>query len=439
MKHRTPNHGLQQTAASRPCPNRRASWPPSLSLGRWLNTLMKSNPPLGIVAVLAAVLAFPVDLDGQTIGIRMEDSVHIDVDTIPTQQFWLTESADLVGWSNHTFVNRSMTIDLGPPVAGSHFFRLDPLYGQITWSATSNMPVARDQFTGGVIEGKLYVFGGNGDPDGFNLNRLDIYDLNTGVWTRGADYDFGIEELTSAVVGGKLYVFGGWAGSPVRVNLCYDPASDTWSETAPKPTQIQVTTAVAWGDEILTVGGFRGEGADPATAVEAYHTVSNTWRLVTDLPDKSELPAAAIHADVLFVLGGADRQTQTAYNKVRRFDLRNGTWLPEIEGILPHPILATYSSACPVVNGKLIIGGGLTTVHGGFSFTNLNTEIVRSDLVTVYDTQSNSFSQNTPMPEVFSDHLFLLAEDKIFALGGRVGPVVSEEPTSRMFIGAFEE
>jgi N-acetylneuraminic acid mutarotase len=52
------------------------------------------------------------------------------------------------------------------------------------------LPVARDQFTGGVIDGKLYVFGGNGNPDGINLERLDIYDLDTGQWSRGADYDF---------------------------------------------------------------------------------------------------------------------------------------------------------------------------------------------------------------------------------------------------------
>jgi len=364
---------------------------------------------------------------------QAEDNIQVDVVTIPTQQFWLTESADLISWSNHTFVKASTRIDMGAPLAGSHFFKLDPLYGQITWSATNNMPVARDQFTGGFIDGKLYVFGGNGDPNGANLSRMDIYDVNTGGWTRGADYDFGIEELTSAVVRGRLYIFGGWAGMPVRVNLCYDPATNGWSATAPKPTQVQATTAVAWGDEILTVGGSHG------TVVEAYHTVSNTWRVVTQLPDVSELPAVAIHNDILYVIGGANVQNETAYNKVRRFELKNATWLPDVEGILPYPVLATYSAACPVVNGRLIIGGGLTTVHGGFSLTNLNNVIVLSDTVTIYDTESNSFSQNKRLPEAFAHHLFLLIADKLFAIGGEVGPFGAEERTSRMFIGVFEE
>jgi Galactose oxidase, central domain len=156
------------------------------------------------------------------------------------------------------------------------------------------------------------------------------------------------------------------------------------------------------------------------------------------LPDASEIPAVAICEDVLYVIGGANRQAQTAYNKVWRFNLKTLVWLPEIQGTLPYPILATYASACPVVNGRLIIGGGMTTVHGGFSITNIEAEIVRTDTVTAYDTHSNSFSQNPPLPEVFGDHLFLLVEDKLFAIGGRNDPLLSSEvPTSRMFIGTF--
>jgi len=397
---------------------------------------MKSIGILGTVAFLATL---PSALGAQSVAIhhdRSANKITVAVDTVPTQQFRLTGSADLTAWANLAFVDRATTLDLGPPAADPLFFKLDPLYGQLAWSATSNMPVARDQFTGGVIDGKLYLFGGNGDPDGVNLSRLDIYDLTSGEWTRGADYDFAFEELSSAVVGGKLYVFGAVGA---RVNLCYDPAVDHWSQTAPKPTQIQAATVVAWANEILVLGGSRGEESSAVTAVEAYNTTSNTWRLVTDLPDPAFMFGAGIHENVLYLVGGLNEESFAPQNRVLRFDLVDGIWLPEIVGILPRPILAPYSASCPIVNGKLIVAGGFTTLDGGFTAIN-ESNFTRTDLVSVYDIASNVLSFNTPLPEAFGDHLFLLAEDKIFALGGKLGPLDdSEVRSSRMVIGTFDK
>ncbi|MCX6879142.1 MAG: hypothetical protein NTW21_35850, partial [Verrucomicrobia bacterium] len=399
---------------------------------------MKSSPSIKITAALAMIMTYPAALDAQTIGIRVGDSVHVDIETIPTQQFWLTGSSDLAAWTKHTFVDHSTTLDLGPPASGSRFFKLDPLYGQLSWSAADNMPVARDQFTGGVIDGKLYLFGGNGNPDGVNLSRLDIYDLKTGEWTRGADYDFGIEELSSAVVGGKLYVFGGYAGGPTRINLCYDPGSDTWSETAPKPTQIQWATVVAWGEKILVLGGDQGDDLGSVTVIEAYDTTDNTWEELTNLADPSEHFGAGVHEDILYLVGGGISESLTIHNGVLRFDLKNGLWLPEMNDLLSHPIVATYSSACPIVNGKLIIGGGLTTADGSFTVTDIESDLVGSDQITVYDIENNTFSHNAPLPESFNSHLFLLAGDKLLSLGGKIAPG-SDVLTSRMIIGTFSK
>jgi hypothetical protein len=266
---------------------------------------------------------------------------------------------------------------------------------------------------------------------------LDIYDLETGEWSRGTDYGFGIEELSSAVVGGRLYVFGGYADGPARINLCYDPGTDAWSETAPKPTQIQAATVIAWGDEILVLGGSRGDGLSPVTVVEAYDTVSDTWRTVTDLPDQAFMFGAGIHEDVLYLVGGVDAATFTAFNRVLRFDLADGSWLPELAGVLPRPILAPYSSASPVVNGKLVMAGGFTTKDGSFT-ADTESDLTRTDLVTIYDIASNTVGDNTPLPEAFGDHLFLLAEDRMYALGGKQGELGgSEMRSARMVFGTF--
>jgi N-acetylneuraminic acid mutarotase len=88
------------------------------------------------------------------------------------------------------------------------------------WTSVAPMLTARDEFTGGVINGKIYVFGGNGDPDGFNLKSTEVYDPATNQWSYVASNEhaggYGVEEVSGAVINDKLYVFGGY-GSPQGV------------------------------------------------------------------------------------------------------------------------------------------------------------------------------------------------------------------------------
>ena len=85
-----------------------------------------------------------------------------------------------------------------------------------SWEAATSLSTPRDQFTGGVIDGNIYVFGGNGLPDGRNLKSTEVFDPETQIWTYLADNENnngqGVEELSGAVVDGKLYVFGAYGG-----------------------------------------------------------------------------------------------------------------------------------------------------------------------------------------------------------------------------------
>lgn len=371
-----------------------------------------------------------------------DNQIHVDVNAGNGQQFRVSEGNDLQSWNPIGFFDHATTIDHGPPSPRSHYFRAEPLYGPLTWMKSVDMPVARDSFTSGAIGNNLYVFGGNGDPDGINLKRLDIYNLDTGAWTRGADYAVGIEEVRSAVVDGKFYVFGGWAGSLTRINIVYDPASNTWNETAPKPTIVSLAPTVSWGNKIIIVGGDIGDDFPGATEVEVYETETDSWQLLTNLPYPVQHPAVAIYQDVLYVIGGADLVSLTAYNKIFRFDLLSETWLPEITGVLPYPIIATGTTAAPVVNGKIIIGGGVTTSAGEFSFPDISTDVLVTDFVTVYDVETGNFTQNIPLPERFGSHAFLLVKDRLFSFGGYSGPSILEaddQRTARLYFGIFSD
>ena len=116
------------------------------------------------------------------------------------------------------------------------------------WQSEPSMYTARDQFTGGVINGKIYVFGGNGNPDGFNLKSTEVFNPlavdPANEWTQLADnnhndFGWGVEELTGAVVNNKLYVFGAWGGLTIggnygtkNFNEMYDPNTNSWTTLA---------------------------------------------------------------------------------------------------------------------------------------------------------------------------------------------------------------
>lgn len=86
---------------------------------------------------------------------------------------------------------------------------------------------------GGVIDGKLYLTGGN--------PALEVYDPSTDAWTTRAPLPRRRWLGASAVVGGRLFVIGGFIerGSStidaIRTTTVYDPRTDTWTERAPFP------------------------------------------------------------------------------------------------------------------------------------------------------------------------------------------------------------
>ena len=82
--------------------------------------------------------------------------------------------------------------------------RKDAFSQDLEWVPENCMFTPRDQFTGGVIDGKIYVFGGNGNPDGFNLKTTEMFDPTTHIWTYKSPNENnggqGVEELSGAVL-----------------------------------------------------------------------------------------------------------------------------------------------------------------------------------------------------------------------------------------------
>jgi N-acetylneuraminic acid mutarotase len=117
--------------------------------------------------------------------------------------------------------------------------------GQNSWTTLKPMTLPRNHHDIAYQDGKLYVVGGTiGScfPGGWasNVSMNEIYDIATDTWSTGAPMPTARSGLGAAVIDGKVYVIGGegWVdqlGGVFCTNEAYDPTRNSWVEKTPMP------------------------------------------------------------------------------------------------------------------------------------------------------------------------------------------------------------
>lgn len=120
-----------------------------------------------------------------------------------------------------------------------------------TWATKTPMPTARYGLTSGVVNGKIYVIGGN-------INTVEEYDPATDTWATRTPMPTRRYWLTSSMVNGKIYAIGGYSYSTSYLNTVeeYDPATDTWTTKTPMPSPRARLTSSAVNGKIYVIGGY---------------------------------------------------------------------------------------------------------------------------------------------------------------------------------------
>jgi N-acetylneuraminic acid mutarotase len=236
-----------------------------------------------------------------------------------------------------------------------------------TWTTKAPMPLAVYAAAAGVINGKLYVAGGQADPtNGDNVTILQIYDPATDTWTSGAPLPQARSAANAGIIGGKLYVAGGTTPSnigSVNTVAAYDPASNSWTGLASMPTPRAWAGAAVINGILYVVGGLTNgpniyEGV-PTNAVESYNPITDTWTGITDTLATKPIPRFALVAGAingtLYVAGGTDN-TNT-FKTVESYDPVNNTWVND-PSKLPSMRVEAYSPAAGVIADTLYLAGG---------------------------------------------------------------------------------
>ena len=79
------------------------------------------------------------------------------------------------------------------------------------WQEITEMPAPKTSHTASIVNGKIYVIGGyvQEDEKYKNLATIEIYDPATDSWTQAPDMLTGRSGHTTEVIDGQIYIFGG--------------------------------------------------------------------------------------------------------------------------------------------------------------------------------------------------------------------------------------
>ncbi len=201
--------------------------------------------------------------------------------------------------------------------------RTEPAPRQDTprWTPRAAMPTARSRAAGALIDGRLFVVGGEtaaGDTD-----AVEMYDPNFDTWQVLPPRPIAARDAGAASLDGKLYVAGGCSGDkPVADVHVFDPAAQRWQQGPSLPQPNCGLALIAAGGRLYALGGW--DGANVLDSVWVYETGAGSWRPAASLPAARAMASAAWLRDHLYVIGGDDGTGPRAEMWV--YDPAAGTW-----------------------------------------------------------------------------------------------------------------
>ncbi|MCD9638010.1 hypothetical protein HAX54_021619 [Datura stramonium] len=147
------------------------------------------------------------------------------------------------------------------------------------WTVMKKMITARSFFASGVIDGMIYVAGGN-STHLFELDSAEVLDPNKGIWCPVANMGTNMASYDSAVLNGKLLVTEGWFWPfyVVPRGQIYDPQTDNWENMASGLRE-------GWtGSSVVLYGRLFVVSEHERTKLKVYDPETDSWDTVDGLP-----------------------------------------------------------------------------------------------------------------------------------------------------------
>lgn len=169
------------------------------------------------------------------------------------------------------------------------------------WSVINRMITGRSFFASGVIDGFIYVAGGN-STDLFELDAAEVLDPVKSTWRPISSMGTNMASYDSAVLNGKLLVTEGWLW-PFYVSprgQVYDPRADNWESMA-------IGLREGWtGSSVVVYGHLFVVSELERMKLKVYDIGTDSWEAIEGphLPEQICKPFAVNAFDCkIFVVG----------------------------------------------------------------------------------------------------------------------------------------
>ena len=260
-----------------------------------------------------------------------------------------------------------------------------------TWDRLAELPGPRANAGTALLNGKLYVMGGNSNAVGFELyefkqyDSVFVYDIATNSWSEAAPLPRAYTSMAVAALNGKLYVFGGLDEFSYTSSQTYeyDPASNTWATKAAMPRGGRYgAAATALGDKIYIAGGWYEE--EP---LEIYDPASDTWSVGPALQQgRYSLGLTTAPDGYLYALGGGVSYLSEA--SAERYSPTTNRWEP-LSNLQDERRIGT---AAAYAGGRVYAIGGAGVIQSTESLA-----VASAFCLSAYKTAQNAVGIGTPI------------------------------------------
>jgi predicted secreted protein/N-acetylneuraminic acid mutarotase len=278
------------------------------------------------------------------------------------------------------------------------------LAAEYIWAQKVDMPTARFLHSASVVDGKIYVIGGQAsEPGSEAILALEVYDPTMDSWTQKADVPTGLGLLSTAVVNGKIFAIGG--RTVLSTVFEYDPATDTWTRKADLPESRWLHAASVVDGKIYVIGGGSSV-TNPVghSTVEVYDPVTDTWTRKANMPFGIWGLCTTVVDGKIYALGG--RPAWTAEPYVQEYDPAIDTWTRKCD--MP---VATNQMGSVVLGDKIIvIGGWLSSGYSPYT------------AVQMYDPETDTWTIESDAPFRRAAFSASVVNNRIYAIGGTDRP-----------------
>ncbi|XP_056389057.1 actin-binding protein IPP isoform X1 [Hyla sarda] len=246
------------------------------------------------------------------------------------------------------------------------------------WSTVSSLHQARSGMSAAVLEGRIYVVGG--EKDSMIFDCVECYDPVTKQWSAVPSMNQPRCGLGVCSCHGAIYAMGGWVGAEIGNGIeRFSPEDNAWQIVGQMAVPRYNFACCERQGLIYVVGGISHAGIE-LSSVEVFDPITRRWTSLPPMATRRAYLGAACLDDCLFAVGGWDEH-QDSLNTVEKFSFEEEKWVE----VAPMRIRRAGVSVISV-NGLLYAAGGRANVQN-FSAP------VTSDSVEVYNPHTDSWTE----------------------------------------------